>query len=135
MAVITKVKAIIGRDRYQTHIQTEIHQLIGDEPIDNGGTVLGPDSYEFILAGLATCTAATLRMYSDRKGWDLEQLEIELSLQVGREGTKQTTNILRELKFIGNLDESQKVALHNIADKCPVHKMLTNPIIISTKQI
>ena len=135
MAEITKVKARIGRDRYQTVIQTDKHELIGDEPIENNGTDLGPDPYEFILAGLATCTAATLRMYADRKGWDLEQLEIELSLQVEREGTKQTTNILRELNFIGSLDESQKAALLNIAEKCPVHKILTNPIVITTKQI
>lgn len=134
MAEITKVKAVIGRNRYQTVIQTNSHQIIGDEPVESGGSDLGPDPYEFILAGLATCTAATLRMYADRKGWDLEQLEIELSLQIEKEGIKQTTNILRELKFIGNLDESQKAALLNIAEKCPVHKMLTNPIVITTKQ-
>lgn len=135
MAEITKVKATIGKDRYKTVIQTDNHSLIGDEPTESGGTDLGPDPYEFILAGLATCTAATLRMYADRKGWDLEQLEIELSLQVERVGTKQTTNILRELNFIGSLDESQKTTLLNIAEKCPVHKMLSNPIVITTKQI
>lgn len=135
MAEITQLKAVIGRERYKTVIQTNNHQLIGDEPIENGGTDLGPDPYEFILAGLATCTAATLRLYADRKGWDLEIIEIELSLKVEREGTKQITNILRELNFIGNLDETQKMALLNIAEKCPVHKMLTNPINIATKQI
>jgi putative redox protein len=135
MAETTQLKAVIGRERYKTVIQTNNHQLIGDEPIENGGTDLGPDPYEFILAGLATCTAATLRMYSDRKGWDLEIIEIELSLQVEREGTKQITNILRILNFVGNLDETQKKALLNIAEKCPVHKMLTNPINIATKQI
>ncbi|GGD79741.1 osmotically inducible protein C [Emticicia aquatilis] len=135
MAEITKVKASIGRDRYQTVIQTDKHELIGDEPIENNGTDLGPDPYEFILAGLATCTAATLRMYADRKGWDLEQLEIELSLQVERVGVSQSTNILRELHFVGNLDDEQKAMLLNIAEKCPVHKLLTNQVIITTKQI
>lgn len=135
MAEITKVKASIGRDRYQTVIQTDKHELIGDEPIENNGTDLGPDPYEFILAGLATCTAATLRMYADRKGWDLEQLKIELSLEVERVGVSQSTNILRELHFIGNLDDGQKAMLLNIAEKCPVHKLLTNQVVITTKQI
>ena len=135
MAEISKVKASIGRNRYYTVIQTDKHELIGDEPIENNGTDLGPDPYEFILAGLATWTAATLRMYADRKGWDLEQLEIELSLQVEREGTTQTTNILRELHFVGNLDDEQKAMLLNIAEKCQVHNLLTNQVIITTKQI
>ena len=130
-----KINAVIGRNQYKTVIQTNSHQIIGDEPVINGGTNLGPAPYEYILAGLATCTAATLRMYADRKGWDLEQLEIELSLIVEKEGSNQTTTIFRDLHFIGNLDETQKAALLIIAEKCPVHKMLTNSIVISTKQI
>lgn len=132
MAEITKVKASIGRDRYQTVIQTDKHELIGDEPIENNDTDLGSDPYEFILAGLATCTAATLRMYADRKGWDLEQLRIKLSLEVERVSVSQSTNILRELHFTGNLDDGQKAMLLNIAEKCPVHKLLTNQVIITT---
>ncbi|OYU68242.1 MAG: osmotically inducible protein OsmC [Cytophagaceae bacterium BCCC1] len=135
MSEITKVRAVIGTDRYKTVIQIDNHILIGDEPTESGGTDLGPDPYEFILAGLATCTAATLRMYADRKGWDLEQITVELSLQIDKKGAAQTTNILQELHFIGDLDEIQKAALLNIAEKCPVHKMLTNPIAITTKQI
>lgn len=135
MATPTTLQASIGRDHYKTILQTSDHQLIGDEPSNVGGSNLGPNPYEFILAGLATCTAATVRMYADRKAWDLEKIELNLTLSVEREGATQVTYIEKALQFFGNLDETQIQRLLEIADKCPVHRMLTQEVRIVTKNV
>ncbi len=71
--VITK----IDRSKYKTIITTDNHQLIGDEPIPFGQD-LGPSPYDFLLMALGSCVAMTLRMYADRKGWDLKEVEVHL---------------------------------------------------------
>lgn len=132
MSKPTILHASIGRDTYKTTLQTDDHQLIGDEPPSSGGSNLGPDPYEFILAGLATCTAATVRMYADRKAWDLEKIDLSLSLQVEKLSGTQITHIQREIQFFGNLDAEQTQRLLEIADKCPVHRLLTREVQIVT---
>lgn len=129
----TTLRASIGRDTYKTTLKTDDHQWLGDEPPGSGGTNLGPDPYEFILAGLATCTAATVRMYADRKGWNLERLDLDLSLWVEKKEGTQVTHIQREIQFFGDLDQDQTQRLLDIADKCPVHRLLTHEVQIETK--
>lgn len=132
MPQTTTLHATIGRDTYKTTLKTDDHQWLGDEPPGSGGTNLGPDPYEFILAGLATCTAATVRMYADRKAWDLEKIDLNLSLQVEKLSGTQITHIQREIQFFGNLSEEQTQRLLEIADKCPVHRLLTHEVKIVT---
>lgn len=135
MSQPTTLRASIGRDTYKTTLKTDDHQWLGDEPPGSGGTNLGPDPYEFILAGLATCTAATVRMYADRKGWNLERLDLDLSLWVEKKEGTQVTHIQREIQFFGDLDQDQTQRLLDIADKCPVHRLLTHEVIIVTKEM
>lgn len=135
MSKPTTLYASIGRDTYKTTLKTDDHQLIGDEPPSSGGSNLGPDPYEFILAGLATCTAATVRMYADRKAWDLEKIDLHLSLQVEKLSGTQITHIQREILFSGNLSEEQIQRLLEIADKCPVHRLLTHEVRIVTQLV
>jgi putative redox protein len=68
----------IGRDRYRTDVRAADHVLVADEPVEVGGGGLGPSPYDLLLASLGTCTAITLRMYADHKGWDLEGIEVRL---------------------------------------------------------
>lgn len=131
----TTLRASIGRDTYKTTLKTDDHQWLGDEPPGSGGTNLGPDPYEFILAGLATCTAATVRMYADRKGWSLERLDLDLSLWVEKKEGTQVTHIQREIQFFGDLDQDQTQRLLDIAEKCPVHRLLTHEVKIVTKEM
>jgi len=133
MSQPTTLRASIGRDTYKTTLKTDDHQWLGDEPPSSGGSNLGPDPYEFILAGLATCTAATVRMYADRKGWDLERLDMNLSLWVEKKEGTQVTHIQRDIQFFGDLDPDQTQRLLDIADKCPVHRLLTHEVHIETK--
>ena len=128
----TTLRATIGRDHYQTQLDNGRHRFLGDEPAESGGTDSGPTPYELVLAGLATCTAATLRMYADRKGWDLDKIDLELTLEIEKNGNEQVTHIRRNLTFHGNLSAEERARLLDVAGKCPVHRLLTNTIKIET---
>ena len=131
---MTKIKAGIAKELYKTEIKSPSgNTLISDEPLDTGGKDLGFSPKELLASALATCTAATLRMYADHKKWDLQEVKLEIELE--QNDTKTKTSINRKLEFIGNLTEEQRTRLLAIANACPVHKILTNPIEISTSEL
>jgi putative redox protein len=129
------VKVIIGRAHYRTEITVGKHLLIADEPEELGGTDQGPVATEILLSSLGTCTAVTLRMYADRKEWPLEGVEVVLSLNQKTEAGQLSTDIEQNINLIGNLTDEQRERLMLIADKCPVHKILSSPIRIDTKLV
>ncbi len=135
MEVKTKIHASIGHDRYATRITARGHVFIGDEPDDNGGKDLGPTPTELVLSGLASCTTATLRMYADRKGWNLDGVTLHIGIRIEKHPDGQISRIFSELELEGELEASQKDRLLDIARKCPVHRMLTHPILIETSHI
>ena len=122
----------IGRDRYQTEMRVNGHNLIADEPEEMGGTNEGPSPYGLLLASLGACTAMTIRMYADRKGWPLDGVRIDLRhrkipASECEDCTSQTgyvDEILREVELLGDLDEAQRARLGEIANRCPVHRTL-----------
>lgn len=132
MSTKTKILAGIGHEHYVTKLSMRGHLLVADEPVDNGGKDAGPTPSELVLAGLAACTASTLRMYIDRKDWEVERIDLELSIQTEKTETGQISRIDRVINITGNITDEQKARLLEIADKCPVHKLLTNPIEIKT---
>ncbi|MFL5871940.1 MAG: OsmC family protein [Solirubrobacterales bacterium] len=97
------------------------HDLRVDEPLDRGGTDTGPRPTELLGASLAGCTAITIEMYADRKGWDLGALEVDVD--VGYEGPV-PTRFEVGVKLPAELDDEQRRRLLVIAAKCPVHKVL-----------
>ena len=101
--------ARIGTDRYRTEINVGGHALIADEPPALGGGGVGPAPYDLLLASLGACTAITLRMYADRKGWPLESVEVGLRLS-GRDEKR----IDRTLAIVG-LDDEQRARMADIA--------------------
>lgn len=123
------VTAVIGRDRYRTELITNGHNLVADEPDEVGGKNLGPGPGEFLMVSLASCTAITVRMYADRKQWPLEKIRVEVT----SERNDKTTIFIRHVYFEGALDDAQRNRLLQIANACPVHKTLTNPIEIKTE--
>lgn len=127
-----QVSVSIGRERYETTIKVQQHVIIADEPLDAGGTDLGPSPKELLLSSLGTCKAITVRMYADRKGWPLEGLSIDLTYLDKSDGEPNTNYIHCEIKLIGDLDAEQRKRLALIADKCPVHKILSNPIVVES---
>jgi len=124
------VKANIGRDHYRVILTAGKNTIIADEPVSNGGGDEGMNPHEILASALGACTCATLRMYADRKEMPLESVHVILSLTHDLENN---TNIHREIELIGNLSPEERDRLLAIANKCPVHKTLTNPIIINTK--
>ncbi|KFF27238.1 OsmC family protein [Chryseobacterium vrystaatense] len=125
------VKASLGKTKYYTEVTAGENQIITDEPIDKGGQNKGFNPMEILATSLASCTAATLRMYIERKEWDVENISVEVELE-NYPLTKRAI-FKRDITFEGILDDEQMKRLHTIADACPVHKILTNDIEILTK--
>ncbi|KFF18999.1 OsmC family protein [Chryseobacterium sp. JM1] len=125
------IKASLGKTKYYTEVTAGENQIITDEPIDKGGQNKGFNPMEILATSLASCTAATLRMYIERKEWDVENINVEVELE-NFPLTKRAI-FKRDISFEGVLDDEQLKRLHTIADACPVHKILTNDIEILTK--
>jgi len=121
--------AHIGSDSYTTRIEVGGHTLTGDEPARNGGHGEGPAPYEFLLAGLASCTAITLRMYADRKQWPVSAVNIDLHLTHAEDGSLM---VRRTLDISGDIDQAQKARMLEIAEKTPVTLTLKTGMQIDT---
>ena len=132
-----------GRGRFAQEIAAGRHRFAADEPADHGGDDSGPTPYDLLLGGLGACTAMTLRMYAEGKGWPLDQVEVRLTHAKlhardcadceTREG--RIDRIDRRLTLQGPLAAEQREKLLEIADKCPVHKTLTGEIKINTELV
>ncbi|UZT97288.1 OsmC family protein [Chryseobacterium fluminis] len=126
------VKASLGKEKYYTQVIAGENTLITDEPVDKGGQNKGFNPFEILATSLASCTAATLRMYIDRKEWDVEKIDVEVELE--NFPLTKLAVFKRNISFEGtNLDEEKMKRLRTIADACPIHKILTNEIEIQTK--
>lgn len=117
----------LDQSKYKTKIFADGHFIYADEPEELGGTDEGMTPGALLLASLGSCTAITIRMYADRKQIPLEAIKINLMICPEEEMNKRTV-IERKIEFTGNLDEEQRKRLMIIADKCPIHKILSNPI-------
>lgn len=122
----------IGKDKYLTEVRSSGHNLIADEPIASGGKDLGMNPNELLLASLGTCTAMTLRMYADRKEWPVDRICVDLTMDIVKGNEQQTTYIKRHIRIEGKLEDIQRQQLLEIADKCPLHRIITNSIVITS---
>ncbi|GAA4943941.1 hypothetical protein GCM10023314_16220 [Algibacter agarivorans] len=136
------VTAKIDRSKYRTIFSDGTHQVIGDEP-DPFGTDEGTDPYSLLLMALGGCVAMTIRMYADRKKWDLEGVEVTLSQKrVHHKDCEECDStdgyahlIEKKVELLGNLNDAQRARLMEIADRCPVNKTLLNEIKIRTVEV
>lgn len=125
------IEGEIGAQKYLCTIFWRNGKLIMDEPESVGGKDLGPDPFSTFLASLAGCTLSTLRMYIDRKEWNIPEIKISLNLSQEAEPALKTT-IYRSISFTKDISEEQKERLLNIAEKCPISKLLKGNITINT---
>ena len=131
-----------GLGRFQQQVTVGQHRFLADEPVDVGGLDSGPGPYDLVLAGLGACTAMTLRLYAERKALPLDRVAVELSHNrihaadcescETKEGM--IDRIERAITLRGDLDQSQRQRLLEIADKCPVHRTLTSEVDIRTRE-
>lgn len=105
------------------------HTVIIDEPDSNGGRNTGPDPTEYLCLALASCTTATLKMYANHKQWKIDSLIVEVEKEASADGKNVFKRILR---IKGLLDEEQLKRLMQIANVCPVHKILSQANSIET---
>ena len=130
MSKISYAQTTITEEKYRSSIQAGKHTFISDEPSDEGGTDLGPTPIQMLAGSLGACTAITLRMYADRKGWPLKQADVDVTIN----RSTPPAVITRQIRLHGPLDAEQRARLMQIADACPVHKILSAAIPVTTTE-
>jgi putative redox protein len=127
---MTKTFLSSRKELYKTEIKSETNNLvIADVSVGIGEKNLGFSPEELTEAALSACTSITLRMYANRKGWDLEEVKIETEFIDQNDKSVFT----QKMELFGNLNKDQKFKLLEIANKCPMHRILLNPIKIITE--
>jgi uncharacterized OsmC-like protein/esterase/lipase len=126
-----------AEDDFTTDIMIRKHGLVADEPESVGGHDFGPTPYDLVSAGLGACTAMTLHMYARRKKWPLDSVKVHIDhykdyaqdqQECADEKPAQIDHFERVLEIEGDLSEKQLERLLEIADRCPVHRTLHNPV-------
>lgn len=130
-----EVKVSLSGHPYQVSIDARDHRWLADEPTEAGGDDTGPQPGELLLSSLGSCTAITVKMYADRKKWPVDNIEVELRFNSDAKPDPLTTVIDMDIHFTGNLSTEQVERLQQIARSCPIHKVLSHPIIMNTKVV
>lgn len=108
------------KEKYTVDNQSRNHQWYSDEPIDEGGADVGPRPTELLLSAIASCKLITIKMYADRKGWILDDVKIDLTL----DKVERMNIITQKLNVDADLNELQIKRIHSISSRCPVALMM-----------
>jgi putative redox protein len=113
-----------GPGSLKVEIATGGQTFPGDEPVEAGGTGVGPGPYDLLASALATCTAMTVRLYADHKAWPLAHIAVTVE-HAKEAGVTPPDVFHRSVTLTGPLDDEQRERLMQIAERCPVHRTLT----------
>jgi putative redox protein len=126
------VSGHITEQKYKTTIQWRNGEFITDEPEKLGGRDLGPDPYTLLVSSLVSCTLATLRMYIDKKGLAIQDISVSSNMYLRIEKEQVVTYFEREISFDQTLATEIAERLKQIAEECPVSKILKNTAVVQT---
>jgi putative redox protein len=117
--------------KFKHHIGVRQHKLTSDEPKDEGGEDTGPSPQELLAASLASCTAITMEMYADRKGWEIGEVVVDVDYEPAQRGSP--TKFEMVVRLPKELPEEQREKLMQIAAKCPVHRTLEGEVMFDER--
>lgn len=127
--IVARAKGEIAAQPYRVDVDSGGHQLVADEPRRAGGGDEGPSPYGLLLAALASCTAITLKMFGEKKGWPLERAIVDLRYTRGAQDSRIDRNIIVE----GDLTPEQVARLAEVAERTPVTLTLKTGVEIRTE--
>lgn len=135
MAKKQESKVRLSNKNYLAEAKMRNHFAVIDEPVDLGGDDNAPTPVEYLLTAIGGCVSITLRMYSERKGWNIGEITVKVSQkeELTTEGVKKS--LVEEISFEKEITEEQRIKLLEIAGKCPVAKMVKGETPIATKII
>ena len=126
MADKKSVSALSINNSYKVLLQTEGHTVIADEPIEDGGSDEGMNPYELLSGALASCTAITIQMYLQRKGWKIEELIVDVDIKTVTQDKQSKYIFERNVIVKSALDDAQLERVKFIANACPISRILEN---------
>ncbi len=126
------ILAKIGLEKYQCTIEWRNGRIIADESVATGGRDTGPNPGDLLLSSLASCTLITLRMYIDHKGWTIPEIAVKVNLYQETKDENLITFIDRDIVFPDLVDPVQMQRLIEVAQRCPISKILENKVQIQT---
>jgi len=114
----------LSNRNYLAEAKMRTHFAVIDEPLDKGGDDNAPTPVEYLLTAIGGCVSITLRMYAERKEWDLGEITVKVSQkqELTSEGIKKS--LVEDISFENEVTQEQKDKLLEIAGKCPVALML-----------
>ena len=126
------MKATVTRaGTFRQSVKIRDHALTVDEPADQGGEDTGPSPQELLAAALASCTAVTIEMYAQRKGWEVGEVEVTCDYTPADRGCPTRFNLV--MRFPDGLSADQVDKLRVIAAKCPVHRTLDGEVMFDER--
>jgi putative redox protein len=127
-----RMKAVSSRNgTFKQVVKVRDHQVTADEPHDLGGEDAGPSPQELLAVSLASCTAITMEMYAQRKGWDIGDVEVEAQYHPADRGCPTRFELV--MRFPDTLSPEQVERLRVIAAKCPVHRTLDGEVMFDER--
>ncbi len=116
--ILARITSEAGDEHWRTQMTVGRHEILGDEPETLGGGDLGPPPFAYLLAGLVSCTSVTVRMYAEKHAIPLQRIEVDAkALRNEEEGIN---SIERQVRLIGDLDDSDRAKLESVAERTPV---------------
>jgi putative redox protein len=127
------MRAIARRDGdgFRHSVEMDGHEIVSDEPRDVGGSNTGPTAQELLAASLASCTATTIEMYAERKGWEVGEVIVDVDYEPGGRGSP--TCFTMSVRLPQDLPEEQRQRLMQIGARCPVHRTLEGEVMFDER--